>query len=180
MAAARASGRRGRRESGGGRRIFGLLTSLLGAVAIISAGFAFGLVLGVVSDEPELLFGHLVGRSEEVPWTRATEPEERPSDRAVAPSPPPRVAAPPPEPGEAPAESHFAIQVGAFRESAAAEGLADTLRGKGLPVYITPGSGSPDGRWRVRVGPLSSKAKADLIARRLKAEERLPTWILSE
>ncbi len=44
----------------------GWIASLLGAAVLIAGGFGLGLVAGVVSEEPELVVGHLVGRSEEV------------------------------------------------------------------------------------------------------------------
>ena len=74
----------------------------------------------------------------------------------------------------------MAVQVGAFSESRAAEKLAADLRAKGYPVYLSPGAGSGDARWRVRVGPLASKEEAGRTAARLKVEEKLPTWVLSE
>ncbi len=82
----------------------------------------------------------------------------------------------------APAEpqGHFSVQVGAFAEGRAAEQLAATLRGKGYPVYVSAGAGTGSARWRVRVGPLASREAADRSASRLKAEERLPTWVVDE
>jgi DedD protein len=70
--------------------------------------------------------------------------------------------------------------VGAFAESAPAEKLAERLRRKGLPVFVTPGAGQRDSRWRVRVGPLASRAEAERVAARLKSEDRLPTWVIEE
>ncbi len=51
--------------------------------------------------------------------------------------------------------------------------------GKGFPAFVTAAPRSGDERWRVRVGPMGSKGEADRIARRLKVEERLPTWVLN-
>ena len=56
----------------------------------------------------------------------------------------------------------------------------DTLRSKGFPVYVSPGTNPGDSRWRVRVGPLGTRAEAEATAERLKKNEKLPTWILSE
>lgn len=100
-------------------------------------------------------------------------------------APPKSVAAPAPPARTAPAASTgtgkgFSVQVGAFAESASAERIADDLRGKGFPVYVSPKAGSRDGRWRVRVGPLETRGKADEIAQQLKTREGLPTWVLSE
>ena len=92
----------------------------------------------------------------------------------MAPSLPPVSARPPA------GRSGFSVQVGAFSESAPAHKIADDLKAKGYQVYITPSAGSRDGRWRVRVGPLSNREKAEVVARQLKVDERLPTWVLSE
>ena len=76
--------------------------------------------------------------------------------------------------------ARFAVQVGAFAESHSAERLADALRGKGFDVYVSAGASSGEPRWRVRVGPLPSREEAERVATRLKAEEKLPTWVLDE
>ncbi len=52
----------------------GWFASLLGAGVLIAGGFALGLVAGVVSEEPELIVGHLTGQSEEVAWQTDGEP----------------------------------------------------------------------------------------------------------
>lgn len=211
------------------------LASLMGAVFLISAGFMLGLVVGVVKEEPELVIGHLAGKSEEIRWSeQASElglpdvgaggryldsPDELQSDRGgdrprVAPergmlrpeidraaefaaaedaasrayeAPQPRLISSLPTPKKPTARPiastgrrGFSVQVGAFSESAAAERISDDLRGKGFSVYVTPSAGSRDGRWRVRVGPMNTRAEADNIAQRLKTQEKLPTWVLSE
>ncbi len=72
----------------------GWLASLLGAAVLIAVGFALGLVAGVVSDEPELVVGHLVGRSEEVAWLPEGEAEFTATNEVVSPArvqPPPEV-----------------------------------------------------------------------------------------
>jgi DedD protein len=86
---------------------------------------------------------------------------------------------------EAPAQGaavagRFAVQVGAFGESRAAEELAQTLRGKGFAAYVSPGATAAATRWRVRVGPFPSRPAAEKAAGRLAAEEKLPTWVLDE
>ena len=53
----------------------GWLASLLGAVVLIVGGFALGLVAGLVTEEPELVVGHLAGRGEQVPWQPEAEIE---------------------------------------------------------------------------------------------------------
>jgi cell division septation protein DedD len=207
----------------------GWIASLLGAAVLIAGGFGLGLVAGVVSEEPELVVGHLVGRSEEVAWLPEGEPEFTPAtheaasehdegrldevaweadDRAVPLAPLPAVAAPPPaapppaalSPAAplpaaplpaAPRDvsslpeawgrgSGFVVQVGAFSAAAVADDVKRKLRVKGFESYVVPATPSGDGKWRVRVGPVSTRAGADSLAGRLESEERLPTWVLSE
>jgi cell division septation protein DedD len=74
----------------------------------------------------------------------------------------------------------FAVQVGAFADAATAEQVARRLRARGHPVYVAPAAGSDTARWRVRVGPLSSRAEAEGVAARLEREEGLSTWVLAE
>jgi len=194
----------------------GWLSTILGVLVLVAGGFALGLFFGVVFEEPELVAGHVAGRSSEIDWSAervvaaggdvgsAPEPsaavdpaapaetapvaappidrprtvaEARPAPRALPP-----VGAPAPKRVEpktpAAAGARFVIQVGAFGTSKAADGVAGRLRAAGYPVQvIAPQS---DDRWRVRVGPLPTREEADATARRLKAEERLPTWVLRE
>ncbi len=165
-------------------------------------GFGIGVVAGVAWEAPGLLLSHLLGRTVEVPWGAAARDEGGSDAEAVAANEPgasdpalPDVAAPAPSAG-APAASatrlreevlspggpgqRFAVQVGAFNESAAAERLAERLRARGFDVYVSPSAPGQGARWRVRVGPLASREQADRAAARLKAEEKLPTWVLDE
>jgi cell division septation protein DedD len=173
---------------------------LLGGVGLLlvaAPGFALGLFAGVAWEEPWLLVRHLFGGSSEVAWRAPQERGESVAEAPGAAEALPEVAAPPPRapaprvdpnvtrmrpdvlsPGASPAR--FAVQVGAFAESATAERLAEELRGKGFDVYISPGAKAGEARWRVRVGPLSSREDAENAAARLKAEEKLPTWVLDE
>jgi hypothetical protein len=179
------------RRRGGGAR--SPLWTLVGLALLAIPGFVLGLLVGVAWEDPGLLLGHLFGRTELVAWSRGVDDgvedpaSEAPRD-AVSKRPPPVSAAPRPSatrirpdvisPG-APA-ARFAVQVGAFSESRVAERLAESLRGKGFAVYVSPGAKAGEARWRVRVGPLPSRAEADRVAARLKAEEKLPTWVLDE
>ena len=180
-----------RRRGGGGAR--SPLWTLVGLALLAIPGFFLGLFVGVAWEAPGLLLGHLFGRTELVAWSRGVDdgvedPASKAPRDAVSKRPPPVSAAPKPSatrirpdvisPG-APA-ARFAVQVGAFSESRAAERLAESLRGKGFEVYLSPGAKAGEARWRVRVGPLPSRAEADRVAARLKAEEKLPTWVLDE
>jgi cell division protein FtsN len=119
----------------------------------------------------------------EVPSTAAEDTASRayeaPQPRAVA----AMVPAPVPVAAEAvssPQSGNFSVQVGAFSENEPAERIADDLRSKGFSVYVTPSAGSRDGRWRVRVGPMITRAEADDVAQQLKTREQLPTWVVTE
>ena len=113
-------------------------------------------------------------RSEE--WAEGPVEETKEDPAAAAPAPPQttEVAA------IVPAPAGFAVQVGAFADAAAAEQLARRLRERGHPVYVAPAAGSDTTRWRVRVGPLASRAEAEGVAARLEREERVSTWVLAE
>jgi len=69
----------------------------------------------------------------------------------------------------------WAIQVGAFSERRAARRLAEALRDE-YPVEVLPAR-RKGGRWRVRVQPIESEARARSLAETLKREEILPTWV---
>jgi hypothetical protein len=186
-----------RRKKGRGP---GWVATLLGLVVLVAGGFVLGLVVGVVSEEPELVVGHLTGRSTEIEWSgdlgpQAPDDSEDPGIPHVA-APGPSFGRPVAEsvPESSPAPSHsarpaatrsmsgpepfFAIQVGAFGDSEAAQDVASHLRESGYPVRVLePAS---DDRWRVRVGPVEGRDQADQLAARLKSEEQLPTWVLRE
>jgi DedD protein len=195
-----------RREGSRLRVVLGLAGLLLLAVP----GFALGLLAGVVWREPGLVATHLAGGTREVAWGRpgTTGPAEAQSpaetgDVAAAPPAAPapsgasaREAAPAPVAKAAPAPAvrepapiaaieaepspRLAVQVGAFGDAASAEKLAGTLRRKGFPAFVSPSTGASGARWRVRVGPMTSRDDADRTAARLKSEERLPTWVIEE
>ena len=177
-----------------------------GLLLLAVPGFALGLLAGVVWREPELVASHLLGGTREValsaPGAAGPAPAEAPDEtRDVAAAPP---AAPAPRPPAArpaapaptapaarpaaPAQAaalpggggRLEIQVGAFGDAASAEKLAGSLRRRGFPAVVSPGTGDAGARWRVRVGPIASREEAERTAARLKAEERLPTWIVEE
>jgi DedD protein len=190
------------------RRGRGVLFSLLGLALVAIPGFAIGLFAGVLWEDPGLILGDMTGGTEDVAWgpqpapdaaVVAAEPagDEPLADVAAAPAPaaPAAVSAPPPPARSAALPTATAaaapvkprpggklsVQVGAFAESKAAEELASSLRSSGLPVYVSPSAAAEgDQRWRVRVGPVATREEADRIAARLKAKEKLPTWVLSE
>ncbi len=156
-------------------------------------GFAAGLAAGFLWQEPGLIFAYWSGRTAEVAWGADPVPtaDPAPAEEAAAVSAPgPALSGQGAAPGALPEVSAAptrgasvrgaSVQVGAFSERASAERLAESLRAKGHPVYVSPGAGAGDARWRVRVGPLASREEAERRAGRLKREEKLPTWVLDE
>lgn len=182
-------------ERGGGSRLR-VLFGLAGLLLLAVPGFAVGLLAGVIWREPGLVAAHLTGGTREVAWgasgdASAGEAARRESTGDVAAPPPllPPARDPAPKAGREPAPiaaiepaptPRLVVQVGAFADAASAEKLAGTLRRKGFPAFVSPSTGDGGARWRVRVGPMASRDEADRTAGRLKAEERLPTWVLEE
>ncbi|MFP6654957.1 MAG: SPOR domain-containing protein [Myxococcota bacterium] len=189
--------------TGRGFRPGGVLRALGRLVLLIGFGFGAGLLTGVLSQEPELLVGHLRGESEAVPLTMppplrgepeielATEIDDaRPMDRRNEWQSPARSEIPQakiqrtvtnrPEPESALttiASDPWAIQVGAFSEQGTAQRLVDMLQAKGYAAELLPAVGKT-GRWRVRIQPIANEVEAREIAVKLKRVERLPTWVL--
>lgn len=185
---------------GQGLRPGGVVRSLGRLFLLIGFGFAAGLLMGVLLEEPELLAGHLRGEGESVvlvsasventptermnsepvvghaDLVRKTVMKDRPEEISDASLP--DVAARSGKRSTDPkSDNPWAIQVGAFADEASAARLADALGAKGYPaVLLAAGGDSP--RWRVRVQPLSGEAKAKEVAIRLKRVEQLPTWVL--
>jgi cell division septation protein DedD len=184
----------------------GWVSTLGGAALLLLVGFGVGLLAGVAWEEPDLVMDHLAGRTTELSLVAETstdpveaevqEPSDRPlgtrgSSPTASPSrasaDPPSVSAPPPSPRPAPParrpaapeKDGFAIQVGAFGEEAAAARLAGELRAHGFSVYVRRGDGPGGARFRVRVGPVPGREDAVHLARKLKSDHQLPTWILS-
>jgi DedD protein len=166
-----------------------LALGVAGLLLLAVPGFALGLFAGVVWREPALVASHLLGSTREVaaePAAPARSTAGAAARDVAAPPPAAPAAAPParraPEPaaGAPAAPARVEIQVGAFAESAPAEKLAGALRRKGFPAFVSPSTGEAGSRWRVRVGPLPSREEAERTAARLKAEERLPTWVVEE
>lgn len=171
-----------RKTSGGGDWGHGWLVTAFLLLFFVAGGFAVGLVVGFVAEEPTLVAGHIVGRTTAIDWGREAGPaggSEAQGGQARLGSPAPVGAGPSAEllrlRREAPS---FAIQVGAFGEAGLAASLAERLRQAGYPVQIL--EPLDDDRWRVRVGPLGDRVEAEQLARRLKREDRLPTWIVGE
>jgi len=105
------------------------------------------------------------------PAAASSEPAA-PADPAALPK------AGPPGSAAAPAAG-FSVQVGAFSDRSAAGGLEQRLEERGLPTFVTGAAGEGPQRWRVRVGPVSTRDEAERLAGRLKREHGLPTWVVA-
>lgn len=151
----------------------GWLATLAGAALLIVAGFGVGLVAGTAFEEPDLVVEHFTGHTTDVPLAEAAGPA--PGSYALASDP--GAAAPAAVASAPPSQGGFAIQVGAFASADAASELAGELRLLGMPTYVESEPGGA--RYKVRVGPLETREEAARLARRLKTEHRLPTWVLS-
>ncbi len=177
--------RRGR----GARESRSWITVLLGGVCLVGLGLGLGIAFGLAWQDAGVFVGQATGVAEEFELAPPDREGAAPVAELVRERPDPEVAAAgeeapaaegPPAPAAveaAPPGAGFAVQVGAFRESARAEELAESLRKEGHPVYLSPGAGAA--RWRVRVGPLESRERALAVARAL-AGRGLPTWVLEE
>lgn len=175
-------------------------------LAFVIVGFSVGLVIGIASEEPELLAGHARGdgRTVELDDTLAARPDEDVEAAALEAqaaadasaeelsvafddAPPmelPDVSAGPSDGGPEArparaiaADGGWAIQVGAFGDEPSAAQLASRLEGKGYPIEVLP-AGADSNRWRVRVQPIDGEAAARMTAERVEREERLPTWVI--
>jgi cell division septation protein DedD len=165
----------------------GWLSTLLGGGLLVLLGFAAGLVVGASVEDPDLIAAALAGNSTDVALpneplvpmaetavrpalgVRPTVAEAAPQRQAAAPLP--AVAAPPP--------GGFSVQVGAFGDKGPASQLVRQLEGSGFRAFLVAGDGSGPA-WRVRVGPVASRPEADALARRLKRDQGLPTWVVSD
>jgi DedD protein len=160
---------RGRRSAGQG-----WIATLVGVLVLVTGGFVLGLIVGVVSEEPDLVVGHVAGHSEEVEWAGEPQLEKTPPvgagpsyGRLTGPDPsvplaetappsivpdrigPPAVSAPPPtvERAAAPAPTPSANPAVATRKAAAAGGESQ--------------------RFAIQVGAFGDAASARSLAGRL-------------
>jgi cell division septation protein DedD len=158
----------------------GFLTTIAGAMLLVVFGFGIGLLAGAAYEEPELVMEHLAGETRDVPLIVGSASPAA-STPEVGTAPPP-LGRPPQEPprrvAAAPQTGAYAIQVGAFATGGSAKVLVEQLEELGFPSYVAEEEGG-HAPFKVRVGPIATKDEAATLAGRLKAEHRLPTWVLS-
>ncbi len=155
----------------------GWIATIGGALLLIVAGFGVGLVAGGAYEEPTLVVDHLAGKTTAAPLPERAPSRVREGTQDASATDPTR-AAPTPSVAGAPPRSGFAVQVGAFATGSAADGLAAELKKLGHVAYVADEGGN-GARYKVRVGPIASRADADALADKLKREQRLPTWVLA-
>lgn len=163
---------------------------LVGAVVLVVAAVVFvPMLLDQDDEEPRI-----------VPAPRVIQPEPLPADadaRAVplegntpVAVPPPAAPAPPPvqqapakqaapakkaapkkkaAPAKKSAKSGYAVQLGSFSKAANARGLRDKLAAKGYTAFVE----SAGSVTRVYVGPQPSRAAAEKMLKKLRAEMKL-------
>ncbi len=170
-------------QGGRGFRPGGVVRALIRLFVLVVFGFGAGLLFGVVSEEPELLAGHLRGESESVDWTANDSSEVRAEIAAVA---------------------H--VEVGGAASEATERPGRELLRGRSLPAFASPTSKTPptpsamratkfagqspqsragevsrseDARpWAIQVGAFSDERAALRLAESLRAKG-YPTKLLS-
>ncbi len=121
-------------------------------------------------------------REEPVEVTPEKPTAEKPAEKkpVIAPAKPaPAAAAPAKIAAVAPA-GRFSVQVGAFADRASADNLVSRLKGRGYSSYVKADSEAGARRYRVRVGPVNARERAEDLAAKLAKGEKLPTWVLDE
>ncbi|WDS35974.1 SPOR domain-containing protein [Pseudoxanthomonas sp.] len=111
----------------------------------------------------------------QAPPAAAPARPEAPKPAPVAPKPAAEPAKPPVAAVPKPAATGvgFALQVGAFGKETDANALRDKLRGNGFSAFVEPVSTDSARLFRVRVGPVSSRAEADQLKAQVAARNGL-------
>lgn len=71
----------------------------------------------------------------------------------------------------------FTVQVGAFRDQGRASELADRMRKTGIPVWVSQAAVNGQTYYRVRLGAVPNLAEARRLARRLRRDHSVSTWV---
>lgn len=75
--------------------------------------------------------------------------------------------------------AEWAVQVGSFRSKPNALGLRDKLRNKGYDAYVDEVKLDGKPLYRLRVGPVAKRPKAEELAHKLKSEEKMNALVVS-
>jgi cell division septation protein DedD len=119
---------------------------------------------------------------EVAPAPAAPKAAEKPAEKkpVIAPAKPAPAVAAPAKVALATPAGRFSVQVGAFADRASADKLVSRLRGRGYSSYVKADSEGGAKRFRVRVGPVNVRERAEELAAKLAKGEKLPTWVLDE
>jgi cell division protein FtsN len=101
--------------------------------------------------------------------TLPTPPAPRAAAGATTPAPLPKALAS--------TANGFAIQVGAFKDKASADGVVKNLKARGLPAYAVAPTGG--GLFTVRVGVYRERADAEAVQERLR-DDKFKPYILKQ
>jgi len=104
----------------------------------------------------------------------AATPAATPAPAAAPPAQAPRAVSPAP----AEARGAWAVQVGAFGSTGAADKVINELRSAGFRAYVSPVQRGGKTLYRVRVGPEPERARADALAATLKGRG-LPATVVA-
>jgi cell division septation protein DedD len=121
-------------------------------------------------------------KPEEKKAAAAEEKEARDAKKAAEPAPAPTAVPPKPVPTPAPTpapkptakpapKGPFYVQVLATKNAAAADELAKRLKGEGFAADVATIPGKP-GWFRVHIGPFKDRAKAEALAKKIKATDK--------
>lgn len=158
-----------KRRKAAARRIRGLVGTIFTGTLVVAAGFSIGVVAGLALEDPSLVKDYVSGETQEI------ELGDGSGDATAAPTRDPALHPPTLD------RAGFSVQVGAFADAGSARQLAEELEASGYPVYVAaPEGDDAEKRWRVRVGPVSTRTRAERVARELKSQRSLPTWVLDE
>jgi cell division septation protein DedD len=105
--------------------------------------------------------------------TAAAKTTPRPTPKA-APKAAPKATPPAKKPAATPL-ARLTIQVGAFKERAAAEAIVKRLKGKGYSAYLVPVT---EGLFNVRVGSFTDREDAERIVAKLETQEKFKPFIV--
>jgi len=161
-------------QAGRGLRPGGVVRALIRLLFLVVFGFGAGLLFGIVSEEPELLAGHLRGESQSIVLTT--------DDVAMA------MAETLAGPGEANARGGHEEDGGRALPSVAASGSTtrptdSQTPGQGSHHSASPSAGDGSsvedvGAWAIQVGAFSEEGAALRLAESLRAKG-YPTELLS-
>lgn len=145
----------------------GWFAALLGAGILVLAGFAVGVVVGAVREEPAMLLQYVTGRTADLP-------APRPGVDAVAPAP---VRAAPAEPAAPEEEEPFAEAPPPVEAAAPAASPRPAppvvATGPREVAAVEPSAGS---RFAVQVGAFSQSSEAERLEAQLK-RKGLPVYV---